>query len=168
MGFVIRSNLSTLMFNIRVGVQVCEIDPGLYRDSSEFVSNLQGRFEVLAHSVHVEGDTHADDYDDYADGLSVLPKESAKHTSELSEKFQKQTTVSVESGNAKGEGKQNKCSTCNAFFGDSKEFRDHFKGEWHKHNVKRKTRQLPPLTEEECMVDAEAGDSRADLKDYSF
>ncbi|XP_040998532.1 ribosome maturation protein SBDS [Juglans microcarpa x Juglans regia] len=147
---------------------VCEIDPGLYRDSSEFVSNLQGRFEVLAHSVHVEGDdTHVDDYDDY-DNMPSGSKESAKYTSELSEKFRKQTTVSVESGNAKGEGKQNKCSTCNAFFGDSKEFRDHFKGEWHKHNVKRKTRQLPPLTEEECMVDPEVGDSRADLKEYSF
>lgn len=158
------------MFNIYViVVQICEIDPGLYRDSSEFVSNLQGRFEVLAHSVHVEGDSHVGDYDDYDDGpSSSLPKESAKFVSELSEKFQKQTTVSVDCGNAKGEGKQNKCSTCNAFFGDSKEFRDHFKGEWHKHNVKRKTRQLPPLTEEECMVDAEMGDSRADLKDYSF
>ncbi|KAM3730744.1 hypothetical protein ACB098_12G109500 [Castanea mollissima] len=150
---------------------ICEVDPGLYRDCSEFVSSLQGRFEVLAYSVHVEEDTHVDHYDDYDDapsGPSRLPKESADSVSQLSENLQKQTTISGGNGNAKAEGKQNKCSTCNASFGDANGFRDHFKSDWHKHNVKRKTRQLPPLTEEECMADIEVEDLKSDLKDYSF
>lgn len=149
---------------------ICEMDPGLYRDCSEFVSSLKGRFELLAHSVHLEEVSHVDHCDDYAEGPgpSRLPKESTDSESQLSEKLQKQATVSGGNENAKGEGKQIKCSTCNAFFGDSNGFRDHSKSEWHKHNIKRKTRQLPPLTEEECMADMEVGDSRADLKDYSF
>lgn len=151
-------------------LQICEMDPGLYRDCSEFVSSLKGRFELLAHSVHLEEVSHVDHCDDYAEGPgpSRLPKESTDSESQLSEKLQKQATVSGGNENAKGEGKQIKCSTCNAFFGDSNGFRDHSKSEWHKHNIKRKTRQLPPLTEEECMADMEVGDSRADLKDYSF
>lgn len=147
------------------------MDPSLYRNCSEFASSLQGRFEVLAHSVHVEEVTDVDHYDEYEDmpsGPSSRPIESADYESQLSKKLQKQTTVSDGNGNAQGQGKQNKCSTCNAFFRDSNEFRDHFKGEWHKHNVKRKTRQLPPLTEEECMADMEVYDSKSDLKDYSF
>jgi len=150
---------------------ICEMDPGIYRDCSEFVSSLKGRFELLAHSVHLEEDSHVDNCDDYEEGPSGpahLPKASADSESQLSEKLQKQATVSGGNENAKGEGKQIKCSTCNAFFGDSNKFRDHFKSDWHRHNVKRKTRQLPLLTEEECMADMEVGDSRADLKEYSF
>lgn len=132
------------------------------------MSNLQGRFEVLALSVHAEGDTHLDRYDDYEDEAPPpLPKETADTVTKLSEKMQEQT-ISNATGNAAAEGKQNKCSTCNAFVGDSKQFRDHFKSDWHKHNLKRKTRQLPPLTEEECLADLEICDSKADLKEYSF
>ncbi|GMY06554.1 ribosome maturation protein SBDS [Fagus crenata] len=150
---------------------VFEMDPGFYRDCSEFVSSLQGRFEVLAYSVHVEEDTHVDHYDDYEDvpaGPSRLPMEPSDSVSQLSEKLQKQTTISGGNENVKAEGKQNKCSTCQVLVGDANEFRDHFKSDWHKHNVKRKTRQLPPLTEEECMADLEVWDLKSDLKDYSF
>lgn len=149
-------------------LQICEMDPGLYRDCSEFVSSLKGRFELLAHSVHLEEVSRVDHCDDYAEGPSRLPKESADSESQLSEKLQKQATVSGGNENAKGEGKQIKCSTCNTFFGDSNEFRNHSKSDWHRHNVKRKTRQLPALTEEECSADMEMGDARADLKEYSF
>lgn len=133
------------------------------------MNNLQGRFEVLAFSVHAEGDTHLDRYDDQEDEPPQLPKETTDTVEKLSEKMQEQTISNASgSGSAAGEGKQNKCSTCNAFVGDSKQFRDHFKSDWHKHNLKRKTRQLPPLTEEECLADLEVGDAKADLKDYSF
>lgn len=129
-------------------------------------------------SVHAEGDTQVDNYDD-EDISSQLPKDSAESASsrlppessdsvvQLSEKIQKHT-ISSGNGNAEGEAKQHKCSTCNAFVGDSKQYRDHFKSEWHKHNLKRKTRQLPPLTAEECLADVELSDSKSDLQDYSF
>ncbi|KAK9270541.1 hypothetical protein L1049_026122 [Liquidambar formosana] len=146
---------------------VCEMEPGFFRDCDALVRNLQGRLEILAVSVHVEGDTHVDHYDDYEDVPSSLPKESSEPVLQLSERVKKQTISAGNSG-AEGEVKQNRCSTCNAIVGDSKQYRDHFKTDWHKHNLRRKTRQLPPLTAEECMADMEMGDSKADLKDYSF
>lgn len=148
---------------------ICEIDPGYFRDCDAVVRNLQGRSEILAVSVHGEGDTHVDHYDDFDDVSTSVHKESTDSVIQLGEKMQKQT-ISLKNGNGNGESevKQNKCSTCNAVVGDSGLYREHFKSEWHKHNLKRKTRQLPPITAEECMADLEIGDSKSDLKDYSF
>ncbi|KAE8683437.1 Ribosome maturation protein SBDS [Hibiscus syriacus] len=158
---------------------ICEIEPGLFRECDGLVRNSQGRLEILAVSVHAEGDTQVDNYDD-DDMSSNLAKDSAESASsrlppesydsvlQLSEKMQKQDSVSSGNENAEAEAKQHKCSTCNAFVGDSKQYRDHFKSEWHKHNLKRKTRQLPPLTSEECLADMDLNDSKSDLKDYSF
>lgn len=151
-------------------MQICEMEPNLFRDCDGLIRNLQGRLEILAVNVHVEGDTFVDQYDDQEDESSSLREKMQNHT------------ISSENENLRGEIKQNKpaksgsseevklnkCSTCNAVVGDSKEFREHFKSDWHKHNLRRKTRQLPPLTAEECMADMELGDSKADLKEYSF
>ncbi|WCJ43442.1 Ribosome maturation protein SBDS [Euphorbia peplus] len=145
---------------------ICELDPGFFRECDVMVRNLQGRLEILSMSVHFEGETHVNDYDEYEEDVSSLPKESNDSVVQLSEKMQKQT-ISVEKHN-EGEVKQQKCNTCNALVGDAKQYRDHFKSEWHKHNLKRKTRQLPPLTAEECLADMDLDDSNADLKDYSF
>ncbi|XP_009368386.2 ribosome maturation protein SBDS [Pyrus x bretschneideri] len=167
---------------------ICELDPGFYRECEGLMMKLHGRYEVLALSVHAEGDTVIDQYDDHEDEPShslkdssnisslkekectdpdLSKKDSADPVLKLSDDLQKQS-ISTGSGNAAAEGKQNRCSTCNAFVGDSKQYRDHFKSEWHKHNLKRKTRQLPPLTEEECAADMEMDDYKADLRDYSF
>lgn len=156
---------------------ICEMEPGIFRECDGIVRNLQGRLEILAISVHAEGDTQVDQFDDEdishppkesSDSApSPLPQESTVSVLQLSEKMQKQT-ISTGNGNAEGEVKQYKCGTCNAFVGDSKQYRDHFKSEWHKHNLKRKTRQLPPLTAEECLADVEMSDSKSDLLDYSF
>jgi ribosome maturation protein SDO1 len=146
---------------------ICEIDPGSFRDCDAMVRNLQGRLEIMAVSVHGEGDTQVDNYDDHEDApLSSLP-ESSTSVQQLTEKVQKQT-ISSKSSNSEGGVKQNKCSTCDAVVGDSKQYREHFKSDWHKHNLKRKTRQLPPLTADECMADLDIDDSKADLKEYSF
>ncbi|EHA8591984.1 putative ribosome maturation protein SBDS [Cocos nucifera] len=128
--------------------------------------NLQGRLELLAVSVHVEGDAHVDEYDDAED----LPSKSTKESDSLvqiSERLQKQK-ISTQTGSGQEEAKQNRCSTCDAVVGDAKQYREHFKSEWHKHNLRRKTKQLPPLTAEECLADMEVGDVKADLKEYSF
>lgn len=131
------------------------------------MNKMHGRFEVLAHSLYVEGDTHVEQYNDYEDMTAPLPKETLDSVDELNDKLQKQT-ISSASRATEEQQKQNRCNTCNVSFADSKLYREHHKSEWHKHNMKRKTRQLPPLTEEECMADMELGDSKSDLKDYSF
>ncbi|KAI3988029.1 hypothetical protein MKX01_011818 [Papaver californicum] len=69
------------------------------------------------------------------------------------------------------EVKQRKCSTCNAFVGDTKQYRDHFKREWHKHNLKRNTRQhtpLTPLTADKWLGDKAMGDAKLVWKSRHF
>ncbi|KAK2659350.1 hypothetical protein Ddye_005883 [Dipteronia dyeriana] len=146
---------------------ICELEPGLFRDCDAQLRNLQGRLEILTVSVHGEGDTNMDHYDDHEDMQSQLPKESVDDMCQLSKRMEKQS-LSTGNGNDEGEIKQTKCNTCDAYVGDAKQYRDHFKSDWHKHNLKRKTRQLPPLTAEECFADMEMDDSKSDLKDYSF
>lgn len=151
---------------------VCEMEPGLYRECDSLVRSMQGRLEILAVSVHAEGDTSMDHYDEHDDmalqtNKPLLPLET--EADELSKKMQKQE-IGTTSDNTKeeGEGKGIKCSTCNTFVGEAKQYREHFKTDWHKHNLKRKTRKLPPLTAEECSAEVDMDDSRSDLKDYSF
>lgn len=140
--------------------------------------NLQGRSEILAVSVHFEKDSDVDHFDDHDIVESSHSKVALSSTEldelQLSETLQKQS-ISKGNGNDNkkaevggGEVKQNKCSTCNAVVGDAKQYREHFKSDWHKHNLRRKTRQLPPLTADECLADVEIGDMKADLKEYSF
>ncbi|CAA0813398.1 sequence-specific DNA binding transcription factors [Striga hermonthica] len=115
----------------------------------------------------MDNDTHVENYDDLEDEPAGVPRETIP---QLTGKLQRQAISEKEgssSSNAEQKQKQ-KCSTCNAVVGDAKEYREHFKSEWHKHNLRRKTRQLPPLAAEECTGDLELGDSKSDLKDYSF
>ncbi|KAL8485338.1 hypothetical protein ACS0TY_027582 [Phlomoides rotata] len=146
---------------------VCELEPGLFRDCDALVRNLQGRLDILAVNVHLDADTSVDHFDELEDERLGVEKDSARPVAQLSEKLQKQT-ISTKEGSSQGEVKQQKCSTCNALVGDAKEYREHFKSDWHKHNVRRKSRQLPPLTAEECTADLAIEDSKADLKEYSF
>jgi ribosome maturation protein SDO1 len=48
-----------------------------------------------------------------------------------------------------------KCTTCGetALFSTAHDQRMHFKSEWHVENVKRKSKNLPPLSEEEHKID---------------
>uniref|UniRef100_A0A1J3ISK9 Ribosome maturation protein SBDS n=1 Tax=Noccaea caerulescens TaxID=107243 RepID=A0A1J3ISK9_NOCCA len=155
---------------------VCEMEPGLFRECDSLVRKMQGRLEILAVSVHAEGDTSMDHYDEHDDmalqtNKPLLPVETEKINPvvELSKQMQKQEIGS--SNNTKeegGEAKGTKCSTCNTFVGEAKQYREHCKSDWHKHNLKRKTRKLPPISAEECSAEIDMDDSRADLKDYSF
>lgn len=145
------------------------MEPSLFRDCDALVGNLQGRLDILAVNVHVDTDTQVDNYDDLENEPSHIQKDSADIVSQLGEKLQDQAiSTRAKAGSSQVEVKQQKCSTCNALFSDAKQYREHFKSDWHKHNLRRKTRQLPPLTAEECLADLELGDSKADLKDYSF
>ncbi|MQL76545.1 hypothetical protein Taro_008928 [Colocasia esculenta] len=146
---------------------VCEMEPSFFRDCDSLVRNLQGRLEILADSVHAEGETHVDQHEATEENLSQSTKAVNESVVQVGEKLQKQA-ISTRSGSSEDQGRKSKCSTCNAFVGDTKDYREHFKSEWHKHNLKRKTRQLPPLSAEECLADMESDESRADLKEYSF
>lgn len=152
-------------------VQVCEIEPGCFRDCDALVRNLQGRLDMLAVSAQMKGDAHVDQYEDTEEFPLRSSEESSSSkgsdlTVQLSERLKKQNISAETTGGE--QVKQSRCSTCDAVVGDAKQYREHFKTEWHKHNLKRKTRQLPPLSAEECMADMELGELNAELKEYSF
>ncbi|KAL5703736.1 hypothetical protein ACHQM5_022254 [Ranunculus cassubicifolius] len=143
---------------------VCEIEPAHFRDCDSLVRSLQGRLEILAVSVHFEGDTSVEHYDESEEFAPAPPAKSAT-VSQLTDKIQKQAIITSETGE---EVKKTKCNTCNAVIGDAKEFREHCKSDWHGHNMRRKSKKLPPLSADECMVDVEIGNGKSDLKEYSF
>ncbi|KAH0871950.1 hypothetical protein HID58_069312, partial [Brassica napus] len=104
---------------------VCEMEPGLFRECDSLVRNMQGRLEILAVSVHAEGDTSMNHYDDY-DDMALQTNKPLN----LARKW-----------------RSKRWGTCNTFVGEAKQYREHCKSDWHKHNLKRKTtRKLPPLT----------------------
>ncbi|KAI3880148.1 hypothetical protein MKX03_008183 [Papaver bracteatum] len=146
---------------------VCEIEPSIFRDCDALARNLHGRSEIL------------DDHEDFIEpshhptiSLNTAELDEIK----LSEALQKHSISEVNNVankivptvNDDTKKNKNKCSTCNAFVGDVKQYREHFKSEWHKHNLRRKTRQLPPLTADECATSIDMGDAKSDLKEYSF
>ncbi|KAL6522147.1 hypothetical protein OROMI_032024 [Orobanche minor] len=162
---------STIVSRDESGIKlsvICELEPGIFRECDSLVRNLQGRLDILAVNIHADNDTQVDNYDDLEDEPPSVQKELERHTRQLAEKLQKQAVAMEKEGSFEVEQKQQKCSTCDAFVGDAKQYREHFKSEWHKHNLRRKTRQLAPLTAEECNADVELYDSKADLNEYSF
>ncbi|KAK9049265.1 hypothetical protein SSX86_031768 [Deinandra increscens subsp. villosa] len=155
-----RGGLGRLGKNSSIILIVCEIEPGLFRDCDALVRNLQGRSEILAISVHGEGDfIHEED----------VSSSTKQPIDQLTEEMRTQTLAPkmVELGD-QAAVKQKKCSTCDAIVGDATQYREHFKSDWHKHNLKRKTRQLPPISAQECMADEQLSDAKGDLTEYSF
>ncbi|XP_074581171.1 uncharacterized protein LOC141837698 [Curcuma longa] len=144
---------------------VCELEPRFFRDCDAMMRSLQGRLEILAVSVHMEGDAQVDQYDT-EEFMPRSTKEPATVT-QLGERLLEQE-ISTGNSHSEEQAKQNRCNACGVALGDAKQYREHFKSDWHKHNLKRKTRQLPPLTAEECLADLQLDDSKADLKEYSF
>ncbi|KAI3972256.1 hypothetical protein MKW92_016491 [Papaver armeniacum] len=171
---------------------VCEIETSIFRDCEALARNLHGRAEMLAVSVHFEKDTNVDHFDDHEDFIEpshhptvslntaeldeiklseALQKQSISEVNNVADKIVPTVNDDAKKNSAEVEVvevKQSKCSTCNAFVGDVKQYREHFKSEWHKHNLRRKTRQLPPLTADECAASIDMGDAKSDLKEYSF
>lgn len=173
---------------------VCQIEPGYFRDCDAIVRDCKGRLEILSAPVHKEedveedvrviGDNNQEALTENIHNLELGRSESESQVKRLAKSMNNATVGDNSSSNAKlGTGKgpgvegtainqeekrQQKCTTCNASVGDAKQYRDHFKSDWHKHNLKRKMKQLPPLSPEECLVDREVIDVQKDLGDYSF
>ncbi|KAI3997624.1 hypothetical protein MKX01_011041, partial [Papaver californicum] len=98
-----------------------------------------------------------------------LQKQSISTVNNVADKIVSTVNDEAEKNSAEVEVvevKQSKCITCNASVGYIKQYHEHFKSEWHKHNLRRKTRQLPPLTADECLASIDMGDAKSDLKDH--
>ncbi|KAH7430350.1 hypothetical protein KP509_09G094900 [Ceratopteris richardii] len=153
---------------------VCQLDPGHFRDCDALVRDLSGTLEVLAMAVQKEGDGSVDDL---LDDAVVNPVSLSKHSEIVSSGPSNEDSVSVLASNLSlqesvsivlsGKEKQKRCNTCNAEVGDALQHREHFKSDWHKHNLKRKMKQLPPLSAEDWQLDVEILDEVNDLDEYS-
>jgi ribosome maturation protein SDO1 len=132
---------------------------------------MQGRLEILAISANTEGDAQVETNDDTEDYPSTSTKDPESFNTEsvarLSEKMGGHQISNISTGEEQGV-KQKLCASCNVSFADAKQFREHSKTDWHKHNMVRKTRNLPPLTQEECLTEMLFGNGKDDLKDYNF
>ncbi|CAL4893067.1 unnamed protein product [Urochloa decumbens] len=144
---------------------VCEIEPSILHSCEERLKDVQGRVEVLSVSAHAEGGPSVEQHDNVEVPQAVAAKESDA-VAEISETMQKQSISTESQGNAQGK-QQRRCKECDVLVGD-KLYREHCKSGWHKHNYTRHKKGLPPLSQEECMVEMELADPKDDLKDYDF
>lgn len=151
---------------------VCEIEPSILHSCEERLKDVQGRVEVLSVSAHAEGGSSTDQYDNVEDNVekvhSVPATKEAVAIAQLSETMQKQSLSSeVESqGQALGKN-QKRCKEC-AIVVEDKSYRDHCKSAWHKHNYTRNKNGLPPLSQEECLIEIEMAESNRGMKDYDY
>lgn len=164
---------------------VCKIDPGYFRECDTLVRELQGTLEVVSMAVQGEGESNIDDFNDDDDYNAA----HVSHVDEerLAQRLRDSASVSGASvpvgsdapaevrrtpapkASASGDTgvKQQSCKTCNREVGDAKQYREHFKSDWHKHNLKRKMSGLPPLSAEECLADTDVDYGINDRDEYS-
>lgn len=158
---------------------VCQLEPGHFRECDAFVRDSNGRLDVMSMAVQKEGDGNVDDYLD--DPIShpssshgsnpggVLPSKALDESIHEKDLSTLASSLSLQTGTAtksSGKEKQWRCNTCNAEVGDATQHREHFKSDWHKHNLKRKVKQLPPVLSEEWLLDTEIVDEVNDLNEY--
>ncbi|KAL3690348.1 hypothetical protein R1sor_016657 [Riccia sorocarpa] len=173
---------------------VCQLEPGHFRECDILVRDLEGRLEVTSMAVQKEGDGTVEDFTDAEEVPTKASSQSGKEVlgetsivNKFSESFsldgavfggegkvpgtsdvaEKERSQEKRSSNPAPAVKQQRCNTCNAEVGDSKQYREHFKSDWHKHNLKRKTANLPPLSPEECLADTDIVEPVNDLNEYS-
>lgn len=130
---------------LELSPQVCQVDPGLYRQCDNLMHEMGGRLEVVSLSVHKDGDEKFDAFDagESASGRREKIMNLSEDVVETSGKpqlrvRQEETSVKVQ-----------KCTTCRVSFENSKLYREHFKSDWHKLNLKRKLKGVEPLGESE-------------------
>jgi len=150
---------------------VCEIEPSILHSCEERLKDVQGRVEVLSVSAHAEGGSSTDQYDNVEDNVEKahpVPAKESVAVAQLSEAMQKQNLSSEVESQGQGLGKQQRrCKECDIVVED-KLYRDHCKSAWHKHNYTRHKNGLPPLSQEECLMEIEIAESKRGLSDYDF
>lgn len=181
-----QSDRTNTMFKV-----VCQLDPGHFRECDAFVRDSSGKLEVTAMAVQKEGDgsveddlilscpassSHAFQLGDVSLSLPEIDVSSSRAdrnvSSSVADEGAPQYTglPTLEKGVAVkpvGKEKQRRCNTCDAEVGDAAQHREHFKSDWHKHNLKRKVKKLTPVSAEEWQFDTEIQDDINDLNDYS-
>ena len=146
-------------------LQVCEIEPSLLHSCEERLKDVQGRVEVLSVSAHAESGPSVGQHDS-VEVPQAAPVKEPDAVAQISETMQKQSISTESQGSAQGKP-QRRCRECDVLVKDQL-YREHCKSGWHKHNYTRHKNRLPPLSQEECMVEMELADSKKDLKDYDF
>lgn len=141
-----------------------------------------GRVDVIAVAVQKEGSERFDELDDdtrETQAMGALSLGGDAAASLNSDELDAITGSTKATSSGRGEvtrpkvqqqqlaEKVQRCKTCDADVGDSREYREHFKGDWHKHNLKRRMNNLPPLSPDECQMDTAIVDRVNDLNDYS-
>lgn len=176
--------------------QVCKIDPGHFRECDTLVRELQGTLEVVSMAVQGEGESNIDDFNDDDEYNAVHVSHVVEDENHLAQRLRDSASLSKSSGQGSGTTsdaaevrgvrtnviastasggsapadssvKQQVCKTCNREVGDVKQYREHFKSDWHKHNLKRKITGLPPLSAEECLADTDIDYGINDRDEYS-
>jgi ribosome maturation protein SDO1 len=124
-------------------------------------------------AVQKEGDSFVDDLADVANTSRSSPSQVASggDVSTSEKDIPRLESLSLQTGQttralATKEKKQ-RCNTCDAEVLDAAQYREHFKSEWHKHNLKRKVKQLPPVSSDEWMLDTEIVGGTNDSNEYS-
>lgn len=170
---------------------VCQVEPGHFRECDAFVRDSLGRLEVVSMAVQKEGDGNVEDYaDDHVAGApssnvsntadAVVLKRAVElphdnHLPPVNPQPVQTVTIINSQGKEESPGvstsigdrnKQLRCNTCNAEVGNATQYREHFKSDWHKHNLKRKVIHLPPLSSEEWLLDTDILDNVNDLNEY--
>ena len=177
--------------------QVCKIEPVHFRECDSLVRDLQGTLEVVSTAVQGEGESNIDDFNDDDDYNAAHVSHNVEDEDRLAQRLRDSASVSNASSQSTGivsdaaevrrapstsanapvasKGsapadsgvKQQVCKTCNREVGDAKQYREHFKSDWHKHNLKRKMSGLPPLSAEECLADTDVDYGINDRDQYS-
>ncbi|XP_024539369.1 ankyrin repeat and zinc finger domain-containing protein 1-like [Selaginella moellendorffii] len=133
--------------------RICRVEPGYFWACDSLIRECGGKLDVLSMVVHKDDDEDGEGEETRSDGYRTG---NFKNTEIAPSK--KETTAPTSSGK--------RCLTCNVVIGDAQEFREHYKSDWHEHNLKRKVRQLPPLSAEECL-DSSVADQGNDMNEYS-
>lgn len=123
------------------------INPGSYRVVDALVeehSGGAGSLEVIELNNHKEGEDNIDDEISQKTDRLVL---SSDKRSVAPASLAVQTAQPVVQ--ADGEKKSRQCSTCGGDFGDDMQrYREHFRSEWHRYNLKVKSKKMEVVSEE--------------------
>ena len=182
-------NSGTNLYGFVFAVQVFQIEPGNFRQCDELVQSLRGRLEVLEAAVQKDGDVSFDTLftegeeatlilDSHVVQLSTGPADASRASqgvASLQSSLQNwqgvsgagRASASTVAGSEGKLEKQHRCSSCAASFKDAAGHRAHFKSDWHRHNLRRKMRNMAPLSEQEWEADTSLEEMVNDMHEYS-
>lgn len=129
------------------------INPGSYRVVDALVEenggdNGVGSLEVIELNNHKEGEDNIDDELSQKTDRLVLSDRRAAAPTPLP--VQTATTSGGGAAGGEAEKKSRQCSTCGGDFGaDMARYREHFRSEWHRYNLKVKSKKMATVSEDE-------------------